>query len=113
MKSKPTMYPYTIHLPDLKTEKITLGNKCRLKNFYRIGDGVYRSDQPSAACFRELEKFGMREILNLRCYHTCITSPPGPHCSGWTIWSLPCRSSATGKVPYSFIAGMAATGQEP
>ena len=64
------MYPYTIHLPDLKTEKITLGNKCRLKNFYRIGDGVYRSDQPSAACFRELEKFGMREILNLRCYHT-------------------------------------------
>lgn len=56
MKSKPTMYPYTIHLPDLKTEKITLGNKCRLKNFYRIGDGVYRSDQPSAACFRGIGK---------------------------------------------------------
>ena len=63
------MYPYTIHLPDLKTEKITLGNKCRLKNFYRIGDGVYRSDQPSAACFRELEKFGIKEVLNLRNRH--------------------------------------------
>ena len=70
MKSKPTMYPYTIHLPDLKTEKITLGNKCRLKNFYRIGDGAYRSAQPSAACVRECEKFGTRESLNPRCNHT-------------------------------------------
>ena len=118
------MYPYTIHLPDLKTEKITLGNKCRLKNFYRIGDGVYRSDQPSAACFRELEKFGMREILNLRCYHTDTKEAQGTSLIlhhlptratllRLTIWSLPCRSSATGKVPYSSIAGMAATGQEP
>lgn len=64
------MYSYLIHNPELIAEKVTLGNKCRLKNFYRIGDGVYRSDQPSAACFRELEKFGIREILNLRCYHS-------------------------------------------
>lgn len=52
------------------TEQITLGNKCRLKNFYRIGKNVYRSDQPSASCFRELEKFGIEEILNLRCHHS-------------------------------------------
>lgn len=84
------MYPYTIHLPDLKTEKITLGNKCRLKNFYRIGDGVYRSDQPSAACFRELEKFGMREILNLRCYHTDTKEAQG---TSLILHHLPTRAT--------------------
>lgn len=52
----------------MTTEKITLPH-CRLKNFYRIGDGVYRSDQPSSACFRALEKFGIREVLNLRNLH--------------------------------------------
>ena len=90
MKSKPTMYPYTIHLPDLKTEKITLGNKCRLKNFYRIGDGVYRSDQPSAACFRELEKFGMREIQNLRSYHSDTIDAQG---TSLILHHLPSRAT--------------------
>lgn len=52
----------------LITEKITLPN-CRLKNFYRIGEGLYRSDQPSRVCFRELEKFGIKEVLNLRNRH--------------------------------------------
>lgn len=54
----------------LIAEPITLDCKCRLKNFYRIGEGVYRSDQPSAACFRELEQFGVREVLNLRYHHS-------------------------------------------
>ena len=84
------MYPYTIHLPDLKTKKITLGNKCLLKSFYRIGDGVYRSDQPSAACFRELEKFGMREILNLRCYHTDTKEAQG---TSLILHHLPTRAT--------------------
>ena len=52
----------------LIAEKITIPN-CRLKNFYRIGEGVYRSDQPSYQCFRELEKFGIKEVLNLRNLH--------------------------------------------
>lgn len=52
----------------LITEKITLPG-CRLKNFYRIGNGVYRSDQPSYKCFRELEEFGIQEVLNLRNLH--------------------------------------------
>lgn len=59
-----------IHNKPLIAEPITLGNKCRLKNFYRIGKDVYRSDQPSAACFKELEKFGIKEVLNLRCFHS-------------------------------------------
>lgn len=54
--------------PKLTLEKIYLPH-CRLKNFYRIGEGVYRSDQPSRICFRELEKFGIREVLNLRNRH--------------------------------------------
>lgn len=67
------MEPYHItYKHKLIAELITLGNKCRLKNFYRIGKDVYRSDQPSAACFRELEKFGIREVLNLRCFHSDI-----------------------------------------
>lgn len=57
-----------IKKPELIAEKIVLPN-CRLKNFYRIGDGVFRSDQPSYACFRELEKFGIQEVLNLRNRH--------------------------------------------
>ena len=61
---------YIISHPELITEKITLGNHCRLKNFYRIGRDVYRSDQPSATCFRELEKFGIKEVLNLRYHHS-------------------------------------------
>lgn len=69
---------YTIiHKKPLIAEPITLGNKCRLKNFYRIGKDVYRSDQPSAACFQELEKFGIKEVLNLRCFHNDIKEARG------------------------------------
>lgn len=57
-----------IKKPKLIAERICLSN-CGLKNFYRIGEGVYRSDQPSRACFRELEKFGIKEVLNLRNRH--------------------------------------------
>lgn len=72
------MEPYHItYKHKLIAEPITLGNKCRLKNFYRIGKDVYRSDQPSAACFRELEKFGIREVLNLRCFHSDIKEARG------------------------------------
>ena len=59
-----------IYKKKLVAEPIRLGHRCRLKNFYRIGQDVYRSDQPSAAYFRELEKFGIREVMNLRCFHT-------------------------------------------
>lgn len=68
---------HIIYEHKLIAEPVSLGKKCRLKNFYRIGDQVYRSDQPSAACFRELEKFGIREILNLRCFHTDIKEARG------------------------------------
>lgn len=61
-------YFSVIKKPKLTAEKITLPH-CRLKNFYRIGKGVYRSDQPSYTDFRALEKYGIKEVLNLRNRH--------------------------------------------
>lgn len=41
-----------------------------LTNFYRIDSMLYRSDQPSHRDFVALEKFGIREVLNLRAFHS-------------------------------------------
>lgn len=41
-----------------------------LENLYKIDSGVYRSDQPSYSDFKALEKFGIREVLNLRNRHS-------------------------------------------
>ena len=42
---------------------------CSLKNIYQIDEGVYRSEQPTAADFAALEAFGIKEVLNLRSLH--------------------------------------------
>lgn len=65
---KQTLFYTVVKETKLIAEKITLPG-CRLKNFYRIGNGIYRSDQPTYKCFRELEKFGIDEVLNLRNMH--------------------------------------------
>ncbi len=41
-----------------------------LDNLYKVGDGLYRSEQPNDAAFREVSKFGVGEVLNLREYHS-------------------------------------------
>lgn len=78
------------HYPRLIAEKISLPPPCRLKNFYRIGNGVYRSDQPSARCFRELEKFGIQEVLNLRCFHNDLKEARG---TSLRLHHLPTRAT--------------------
>ncbi len=40
-----------------------------LKNWYKVDDLVYRSRQPDAVAMVELEKFGIRRVLNLREFH--------------------------------------------
>jgi protein tyrosine/serine phosphatase len=45
-------------------------NSCGLENMYRIDKDVYRSEQPAAEHFVALEKYGIREILNLRYWHS-------------------------------------------
>lgn len=53
----------------IRAEKITVPGS-ELANLYKIDEGVYRSEQPSYADFKALEKYGIREVLNLRNRHS-------------------------------------------
>lgn len=50
-------------------EKVTIPGS-KLENCYRIDQDIYRVEQPSAEDFKALEKFGIREALNLRNWHS-------------------------------------------
>jgi len=41
-----------------------------LKNFYKVTDNLYRGAQPTAEGFRELEKMGIKTVVNLRSFHS-------------------------------------------
>lgn len=41
-----------------------------LDNFYKIDDRLYRSEQPDDDAMEEVEKFGIKQVLNLRNFHT-------------------------------------------
>lgn len=41
-----------------------------LENFYKIDNKLYRSEQPDDDDMKVLEKFGIKNLLNLRHYHT-------------------------------------------
>lgn len=41
-----------------------------LGNFYALDDKVYRSAQPNRKAFLQLEEYGIKEVLNLRQFHT-------------------------------------------
>ena len=45
-------------------------NQLNLDNVYKIDEGVYRAEQPGDKEFKELEKFGIKEVLNLRYWHS-------------------------------------------
>ena len=42
----------------------------KIENWYRIDDKVYRSAQPDSRGMRDAERFGIRNVLNLRDYHS-------------------------------------------
>ncbi len=42
----------------------------KLDNLYQVDKGIYRSEQPNKKAFRQLENFGISEILNLRQYNS-------------------------------------------
>ena len=63
------LFSVSLFSQNLKAEKVTLPNS-ELTNLYRIDSGVYRSEQPSAADFKALEKYGIKESLNLRNRHS-------------------------------------------
>ncbi len=41
-----------------------------LDNFYKIDDKVYRSEQPDDDAMEEIENFGIKQVLNLRNFHS-------------------------------------------
>lgn len=41
-----------------------------IENFYKVDKDIYRSGQPSTEAFREMEQLGIKEILNLRNFHS-------------------------------------------
>ncbi len=48
-----------------------------LHNLYRIDSLFYRSEQPDACGFKALEKVGVREVINLRAWHSDKDSAAG------------------------------------
>ncbi|MDT8391952.1 MAG: dual specificity protein phosphatase family protein [Lentisphaeria bacterium] len=41
-----------------------------LENFYKVDDKLYRSEQPDDDDFEKIEKLGIKEVLNLRNFHS-------------------------------------------
>lgn len=41
-----------------------------LENFYQVDDKLYRSEQPDDDDFEMIEKLGIKEVLNLRNFHS-------------------------------------------
>ena len=60
---------FSVYGQNINAEKITVPDS-KLTNLYQIDSGVYRSEQPSDADFKALEKYGIREVLNLRNRHS-------------------------------------------
>ena len=41
-----------------------------LKNLYQVDNGIFRSEQPNSQAFIKLENYGIKEVLNLRFWHS-------------------------------------------
>lgn len=50
-----------------------------LDNFYQVAEGIYRSAQPTALDFQQLQALGIGEVLNLREYHSDDDEAEGTH----------------------------------
>ncbi len=48
-------------------------------NFYKVSDDLYRSAQPSAEGMRNLEKLGIKTVVNLRAFHSDSRKLEGTH----------------------------------
>jgi len=60
-QAEPRLRPGTWATPVIGTD---------LGNFYRIDEGVYRSEQPESESAESLQVLGIGEILNLRQFHS-------------------------------------------
>ena len=57
-------------------KKITIPGST-MDNVYEIDNNVYRSEQPTAADFKAMQKFGIHEVLNLRNRHSDVNEAKG------------------------------------
>jgi protein tyrosine/serine phosphatase len=56
-------YIVVVQDPINSTKKIILKG---FDNFYKVGEGLYRSEQPNRKGMRALESFGIKSVINLR-----------------------------------------------
>ncbi len=49
---------------------ITFCKDIEIKNFYKVNNDLYRAAQPGKIEFKELEKLGIKSVLNLRMLHS-------------------------------------------
>lgn len=69
-----------LHLPSLADEPVNPAEKARawapaiekpgLPNLHRVAPGLYRGAQPTAEGMKELEKMGIKTVINLRAFHS-------------------------------------------
>lgn len=78
----------------LHAEKINLPG---MDNLYKLSDSVYRSEQPGSNEMKELEKYGIRTVLNLRNYHSDDDEAEGTRL---VLERIPMKA---GKVSYDHI----------
>jgi protein tyrosine/serine phosphatase len=59
--------------PEQNPQQFTTALKIELPgcgNLYKVSDMLYRGQQPTAEGFKELQKFGIKTVVNLRNFHS-------------------------------------------
>lgn len=60
-----------------------------LPNLYRVSSGLFRGAQPTTEGMRELEKLGVRTVVNLRSFHSDADEIGGTGLAGEHIYMKP------------------------
>lgn len=66
--------------PPQATEKQSFSDLIKVsgcENLYKVSDNLYRGAQPTAEGFRELEKLGIKTVINLRSFHSDLDKLKG------------------------------------
>jgi protein tyrosine/serine phosphatase len=58
-----------VEMPSSRGRRAGIRNP-HVDNFHRVSEDLYRSAQPSANGFKELQRLGIRTIINLRSWHS-------------------------------------------
>ncbi len=75
-----------------------------LPNLYRVSDSLYRGAQPDKEGIRELEKMGVRTVVNLRKLHSDNDELKGTNLRYEHIWANPIHAENEDVVKFLKIA---------